>query len=136
MTYIAHRQFDGIAASGRNMSIPRETELPVISGWIATPGGEAVCAVNSENSKMHFSINDDKQGLERGALTWAIAYEPRRIGEGFRFSGDEIELLEKEYVHWLRDTDVILFNNDFFTAPVHELQKLADTLHIKPREVM
>lgn len=135
MTYITHRPFNGIAASGRKMEIPYGSEFSVIANWIATPQGEAICSIHSENAKRCFAVNDDGCGLERGALTWAIAYEPRQGQKGFRFSDSEIELLEKDYGRWLRDTEFILFNDDFFAASVPELQKLADALNIKPRSV-
>ena len=86
----------------------------------------------------HFARNDDGQGLERGRLTWAIAYS-RRVrtgpnGRQQRFTEEEIELLERKWAHFLRqDVEVILFNEDFFAAAVPELKELADALHIKVR---
>ena len=97
-----------------------------------------MCFATSENAKKHFARNDDGMGLERGKLTWAIAYSQRvRKGESGRvqrFTDQEIEMLEREWAHFLRqDVEVILFNEDFFAAEVPELAKLADALHIKVR---
>lgn len=139
MKYITHHRFKGIAACGEHMNIPYGTELDTAGDCIITPEGKAVCFKTSENAKLHFSRNDDGRGLERGALTWAIAYSERRresrSGMGiYRFSDEEREMLEKDWPHFLReDCDFILFNERFFAAPVEELQKLAEALHIKVR---
>ena len=71
-----------------------------------------------------------------GALTYAIAYSNRERysaeGRRQRFSDEEIEMLERDWGHFLRqDLEVILFNEDFFAAEPEELQKLADALKIK-----
>lgn len=85
-----------------------------------------------------YGDGDGGQGLERGKLTWAIAYSQRvrtgPNGRQQRFTEEEIELLERKWAHFLRqDVEVILFNEDFFAAAVPELKELADALHIKVR---
>ena len=106
--------------------------------FIITTEGKPICYATSEAAKMHFARNDDGQGLERGKLTWAIAYSKRvrtgPNGRQQRFTEEEIELLERKWAHFLRqDVEVILFNEDFFAAAVPELKELADALHIKVR---
>lgn len=138
MEYITHRRMRGMAAFGERMNIPYGTKFETIGEWIATGDSKAICAVHSEISKMYFARNDDGRGLERGALTWAIAYSPRqrkhKDGHVYRFSEDEIELLERHYSHWLRqDVGTILFNDDFFDAQVPELKMLANALNIKTK---
>ena len=102
------------------------------------PDGRHICYSTSENAKLHFARNDDGRGLERGALTYAIAYSQRdrrgASGRKQRFTDAEIEMLERDYGHWLRpDTEWLLFNEDFFAASPEELKVLADTLNIKVR---
>ena len=128
MKYITHNRFKKLAACGEAVNIPYGTEME----------GKPICYATSEAAKMHFARNDDGQGLERGRLTWAIAYSQRvrtgPNGRQQRFTEEEIELLERKWAHFLRqDVEVILFNEDFYAAAVPELKELADALHIKVR---
>lgn len=137
MKFIVHHRFKGIAACGEKLNIPYGTELDTAGDFIITPDGKAICFQTSENAKLHFARNDDGQGLERGALTWAIAYSERRRESKagiYRFSDEEREMLQRDWPHFLReDCEFILFNEAFFAAPIEELQKLADALNIKIR---
>ena len=117
-----------MAIGGKWVNLPYGTELEVIAGCIDTPEGMAVCYSTSEDAKRHFACNDDGRGLERGALSWAIAYarRPRQFTEA------QIDLLERDWSQFLRkDVDTILFNEAFFVAPPEQLQQLAAALHIK-----
>lgn len=137
MQYITHHRFKQKAACEKVLNIPYGTKLETIGSFIATPDGEGICFTTSESAHKHFARNDDGNGLERGALTYAIAYgkhkKPKADGNGaYRFSGEEIEMLARDWKHFLRDdVDVILFNHEFFNADVSELRKLADALKIK-----
>ena len=127
--YICHRTFSGQTLSGYR-DIP--TGYPVWErGGVIYDNNAPICRVHSENGARHFCRDDDGQGLRRGSLTFNIAYSDRRAEGGYpsRFSPDEAELLVKDYSHWLRPhRDVILFNDDFFKAPVEELLVLAEKL--------
>lgn len=137
MEYIVHKRFKEVAACEKVLNIPYGTKFETIGGFIATPDGKAICHIKSENAHKYFSRNDDGNGLERGALTYAIAYgnrrKPKSDGKSlYRFSDEEIKMLERDWKHFLRDdVDVILFNHDFFNANVSELRKLAEALKIK-----
>lgn len=138
MKYITHNRFKQLAACGEPLNIPYGTELETAGNFIVSPEGKPICCTTSENAKMHFARNDDGQGLERGKLTWAIAYSRRvrtgQSGRQQRFTEQEIKLLEDKWAHFLRqDVEVILFNENFFAAAVNELQQLADALHIRVR---
>lgn len=138
MKYVTHHRFKELALCGERLNIPCGTELHTEGYILISPEGKAVCYWTSENAKKHFARNDDGRGLERGALTYAIAYSNRERysadGRRQRFGDDEIEMLEREWGHFLRqDVEVILFNEDFFAAEPEELQKLADELKIKVR---
>ena len=127
-----------LAACGEAVNILYGTEMETAGDFIITTEGKPICYATSEAAKMHFARNDDGQGLERGKLTWAIAYSQRvrtgQNGRQQRFTEEEIELLERKWAHFLRqDVEVILFNEDFFAAAVPELKELADALHIKVR---
>jgi hypothetical protein len=43
-------------------------------------------------------------------------------------------MLTKDYQRFLKPTDMILFNNDFFNAEISELEELAKKLNIKAKE--
>ena len=134
MKYVTHHRFKELALCGERLNIPYGTELDTEGYSIVMPDGRAICYSTSENAKKHFSRNDDGRGLERGALTYAIAYSRRDAGNGFRFSEAEAEILTRDWGHFLRpDVDVILLNEDFFAAEPEELQKLAAALKIKTR---
>ena len=134
MKYITHHRFKKLSAFGKKLNIPYGTELETMNNFIITPENEAICFTTSENAKLHFACNDDGRGLERGKLTYAIAYKKHGNGNGFRFSDSEIEILERDWKHFLRqDVDTIIFNEDFFAADVEELQRLANALRIKVR---
>ena len=131
MDYITHRRFKANAMCGR-INLRYGTRVMSEGGLICKPDGGPICFATSENAKLYFARNDDGMGLERGALTYAIAYGRRRGMAGQRFSDAERETLMRDYPHWLRqDTDYLLFNNDFFAAPVEELRELANRLKIK-----
>ena len=135
MKYITHRRFKGLAACGQELNLPYGTGLTTVGNFLVTKDGRVVCGKNSENGLRHFAVNDDGKGLERGALTYAIAYgtRQRKCKNGvYRFSEKEREMLSNDWGHFLnKDVDFILFNDDFFTAQIDELQQLAKVLNIK-----
>lgn len=132
MRYITHHRFRGLSTCGRSVNLPYGTELTLKNGFISTADGKMICFPTSENGHTYFAINDDGKGLERGALTYAIAYAQRDAGDGFRFSEEEATMIKQDYPHFLReDADSILFNHQFFEGDVDELKSLASTLNIK-----
>lgn len=138
MKFVVHHRYRGLDAGGNPMNVRYGTEYETIGDFIATPEGRGICFTASEAAKEYFAVNDDGRGLERGALTHAIAYSHRERewpdGSVRRFSEAEVEMLETSWGHWLRqDVDTILFNNDFFAAQPEDLQRLADALKIKVR---
>lgn len=134
MKYITHHRFKGLALCEKQLNLPYSTEVEARDNYLYTNEGDLICAVTSENAKLHFARNNDKRGLERGALTYAIAYANRNSHSGSRFDEKEIELLQRDWAHFLRkDVPVILFNESFFVADLEELQKIAKALKIKSR---
>lgn len=134
MTYITHHRFKDKALCWERLNIPYGTELECAGETLITSDRRAVCYRTSENAKRHFARNDDGKGLERGQLTYAIAYSNRNEGNGFRFSDDEVKLLVRDWSRFLKpDLDFIMFNDDFFAADIEDLKRLADALKIKIR---
>ena len=137
MEYITHRPFHGVTEAGRLLEIPVSTVLPVLGERIAKDNA-SVCTVRSHIAYKFFARNDDGMGMERGKLTYAIAYAPRvrlhKDGHVFRFSEDEAALLNEKYKHFLKPVDTIIFNHDFFNADVDELTNMAEDLGIQKEE--
>lgn len=137
MEYIVHRRCRETSATGDKLNLPYGTRLQTIGDFIATPEGKAVCFTTSELAHRFMARNDDGRGLERGKLTWAIAYSPRdrRSDDGKRrqrFTDAEIRMLERDWSRYLvPDIETILFNNAFFEAEPEELAPLAEALKIK-----
>lgn len=133
MTYTTHHRFRKLSMSGEKLNLPYGTELKEENNIIYTLSGKPICFATSQNAKQHFSRNDDGQGLMRGAITYAIAFAARKNkDEGFRFTQEERNLLCEKYNRFLRnDTDYLLFNDDFFTAEISDLQAVAADLKIK-----
>lgn len=131
MEYICHTRYKKRGASGREYNLPRGTVLETVGPFIAKDN-TAVCRVDSEDAHVYFARNDDGCGMERGRLTSAIAYSDRHPNEdnGYRFTDEEIEMLERDYGHFLRKLDVILFNHDFFNADILTLREIAKRLEV------
>lgn len=127
MKYICHKRFKGTTLNGY-ANIPYGTEYES-NGSFLCDNGNPIFATTSLNCHKHFARNDDGQGLRRGALTYAIAYAPR--GKEPRFSENEVDLLTREYMRFLKTTDTILFNDAFFNADISELETMAKALNIK-----
>lgn len=136
---IVFRRFKDLGICG-DVNIPYGTELTATpDGFVTFPDGRKITKIHSQNYIQHFSTNDDGQGLLRGKLTYAIAFSPRerkhKNGYVFRFSEDENDMIRKEWGKYLMPyDDTILFNNDFYDAPIEDLKKLADALDIQIEE--
>jgi len=133
MEYICHKRYKKRGASGKAYLFRRGKKLETVGRFICT-GPEAVCAIRSEDAFRHFARNDDGNGFERGKLTFAIAYAKRQPNKenGFRFTEQEVDMLETEYPHFLRrDVDTLIFNEDFFNADIGELKELYQKLEVR-----
>ena len=129
--YIVHKRFRGLAACNKTMNLPYGTELQLHGNFICN-NGDPICYPSSDNAFKHFAINDDGNGLERGKITYAIAYATRNKGVGSRFNEDEINLLNDKYSHFLKpNLDYIVFNQRFFEADIEELRSMTKEFNIK-----
>lgn len=132
MQYICYKRFKGKTLSQDNANIPYGTTFEATGVILLDSDNKPMMTTTCYNCHQHFSRNDDGQGLRRGKLAYAIAYAPR--GDKFRFSEEEIAMLTRDYQRFLKPTETILFNNDFFNAEVSELEELAKKLNIKVKE--
>ena len=132
MKYICHNRYKKTGASGKEYLVRFKDEIETVGNFIAK-GAEAVCAITSDDAFRHFARNDDNNGLERGKLTYKIAYAPRRpnIDNDYRFTETEIEMLRTEYSRFLiKDNVAVIFNYDFFNADIEELRELYKRLEV------
>ena len=128
MQYICYKRFKGKTLSQDHANIPYGTKFETAGDFLCD-NGKPMMATTSYNCHKHFSRNDDGQGLRRGKLAYAIAFAPR--GKSYRFSEDEIAMLTREYQRFLKPTETILFNDDFFKAEIADLEELAKKLNIR-----
>lgn len=138
MTYTTFRRYrTDHAVCGHQLNLPYGTQVHTPDGttsdMLLTERGQAICLARSHDGVRHFARDDDGHGLERGKLTYAIAHAPRGDGP-FRFTNDEREMLSRDYAHWLKPLDVILFNDDFYRADIDDLRELARRLNIEVTE--
>lgn len=130
MKYICHKKYNKKAACGEELLVCVDDELETVGPFIAQ-NEKAVCAITSEDAYVYFARNDDGNGRKRGNLTYKIAYAPRHPNKdnGFRFTEEEIEMLEENYSKYLRkDSNTIIFNYDFFNASIEDLQEIYNRL--------
>lgn len=131
MNYITHHRFKNISMFGKELNLPYGTLLECRND-ILYYKDIPVCFASSENAKRYFSRDDDGKGLERGYLTYEIAFSTR--GKGYRFTEKERNLITEKYSYWLvKDVDIILFNEDFFNADIPSLSAFAAELKVKRR---
>ena len=128
MEYICHHHYNKFGASGKLYNFKPGARLDVIGRFIAYKNA-AVCATTSEDAYRYFARNDDGQGMKRGKLTYEIAYSERRPNkeDGYRFTPEEREILSTDYARFIRqDSDMIIFNSDFFNAEISELEEIKE----------
>ena len=120
MKFIVFRDYKGITVSGDFVDLPVGSEFDTI-GFFVAKDNAAICRLGSQVANMYFALNDDGNGLERGQLTYHIAYE-------LQLSDSQADFIRSNYPHFLKDSDALLFNQDFFNADIDTLQTIADEL--------
>lgn len=133
MKYIIHHRLKGSTISGQ-VNLPYGTKLVSNDNRFIIGSSGTICVIGSEQYNQHIAPNDDNNGLERGAITYAIAYKntPTYSSRGQRFTEEQINILTSKYQRFLvPDVDAILFNTKFFNAPIEDLRTMAKDLNIK-----
>ena len=128
MEYVCHRRYQKRGANGKPYNLKVGSRFDSIGQFIAYKNA-AICSIRSEDAYMHFARNDDGRGLERGRLTYEIAYSDRHPNEdnGFRFTDEEARILMRDYSRFIRqDVDTIIFNFEFFNASIEELKEIKE----------
>ena len=129
MEYIAHRRYDGKDMQGNEILIRRGKRLDR-RGDVLYYDDKPVCIWRSLTAKQHFANNADGLGLQRGELTYKIAYAKRGDGSQ-RFTDAEQELLRRDCGQYLKpNVEVLLFNDEFFELPPDVLRQIAAAVNI------
>lgn len=133
MKYITHRRLKGKGLCDKVLNLPYGTRLTEDeNGFLVTKQGDTVCSTTSEVCRMHFAIDGDGKGLERGKYTHAIAYSRKGMNsEGFRFTEKQRSIIVRHYQRFIEEHDYIIFNDKFFKASIEELKAMAKELGIK-----
>lgn len=126
---IVFRDFNDNAICG-NISLKRGEEFSIIyfqnddREYVCLPSGEKIVARYSHNYINYFSLNDDKQGLLRGDLTYKISHT--------QFTPEQVKILRTSWKQYLLSyTEVTLFSNAFFDAPIEDLQNIIKDLQLE-----
>lgn len=123
--YIAFRPFHRKALGGE-VCIRRGDPLVQQRGFLYY-NGIPICIWNSQAAKEHFAPNNDGNGIMRGDITFAIAF-----ASSLSDTQKRIILKNPSFRRFLKnDNRVLLFNDDFFAAPIMELTNMAWKLGIK-----
>lgn len=134
--YVAYRKFTHKTLGGTMREFPRGAIVTERNGYLIMRDGEPICTTHSQNGRQFFAPNYDGNGLERGDIAYALTEASRKNRVGFRFNATEREELQAKWGKYLQSGDVILFNDDLFTAPIPELRQLADRFLLRPKEVI
>ena len=133
--YICHTRYNGVDIQNNKILIRRGDKLKRCGDFLCRDDRQ-ICIYRSLIGKQHFAINDDGKGLERGYLSYAIAYAHRVNHDGGgdiqqRFTDSEIEILVRDWREYLKpDCDTILFNDKFFELEPEILRQIAKSINI------
>lgn len=124
---IVFRDFNGKSLSGY-ISLHRgeelETTIKDYREFVCLPDKTIIVAVYSQYYIEHFSRDDDGQGLLRGDFTYKISQT--------EFSNEQQEILRKDWNKYLLPyKETLLFNNNFYEAPIEDLKNILSSLKIE-----
>ena len=133
----SENRYKGKAMDGSEVLVRRKKELER-KGDSLYFEGHPICIYRSLVGKQHFAVNEDGKGLERGVITYALAYAPRlRWSEDKerprqqRFTDEELETLSEKWGNYLRpNIDMLLFNDTFFEESPDVLREIAMSVNV------
>lgn len=111
------------------LRLPIGTKLVERNNILFYKNSQAICWVDSPNGHKYFAINNDGNGLIRGLLTQSIIKEISDTPWKIRLLNQH----EKELQKYKRNTLISFWdwNNDFYKAPIKDLEKISKILNIK-----
>ena len=137
MDYVTHTRYKGKTMNGAHI-LARRGDVLERKGDILYLKGEPVCIYRSLVGKQHFARNDDGFGIQRGEITYALAYAPRLRYGGpngtiqQRFTDEELEILVRDWGKYLKpNIDMLLFNDIFFEESLDVLRQIAASVNVE-----
>lgn len=131
--YIIHKRFKGNAICGQ-VNLPYGTVCDCKDG-VLMYNGQYLCFVGSENSHQHLAIDEDGNGLRRGALTRAIMQKLSKRDDKYQARWDKI--WEDEICQRYKRGDYAdywLWNHEFFSAPIEDLLYIAALIGVREEQ--
>lgn len=130
MKYITYKRFKDRAICG-DVNIPANTECEERNGMIYY-NNNPICLITSENAHMHFTVNDDGEGMKRGKIIHDINLLLRRKDDNYQSRWDRVwedELCQKykrpeHQDHWL-------WNHEFYNADINDLEYILNLIQKK-----
>jgi len=114
MEYLFHRRFKRKGIGGE-FNLPRGIKCEEVDGTICYQG-RPICLNTSQVAKEHFAVNNDGCGLQRGDLTYAIAFGTPLTELQQNIARDTPSI--NRYIR--DDCQTILFNDFYYHAPIME----------------
>ena len=129
MHYICTRAFTGRAINNLqdiDIRYGKTVESDEGAGTISDGEGNTICRTESQVGHQNFARDDDGNGLERGVITYKIAFD-------YPFTNEQLDMIREKYAEFVRDIPfgAIMFNNDFFKADIEVLRTMAEELGIE-----
>lgn len=134
MEYITFKRYKGPTPAG-SVNIPALSICEVINGVVYF-NHKPVCAVHSDACDAHFAYNGDGNGVHRGHLTSAIKKQllrkPNETAEQHQARWDKIweDKVCAPY-KWQIDPERWMWGDNFYTAPIEDLQHIAKLIGAK-----
>ena len=117
MRYVCFKQYTGITADNKRVSIPVGAAFATIGDFI-TSNNAAVCAINSCDGLTHFARDDDGNGALRGSLTSSILSQP--------LTDEQLAYIREQFPTFLDEDN--RFTPDFYVADIDQLQLISAAL--------
>lgn len=130
MRFIVHKRFKDKALCG-NVNLPAMTVCEC-DGVIIKYNGNPICATTSENAHLHFALDDDGKGIQRGKLICSIQKKLSKRDDEYQVRWDKVweDPVCKKYKR-TEHADHWLWNHDFYNANIWDLQHIARLIGIK-----
>lgn len=124
MRYICTKPYHDDSLFGEEKIILKVgEEVQTNEQFIISQNNHLICRIDSEVGHVYFARDDDGNGLERGLITYILAFETK-------FTDVQKQILIEKYPQFLRGIDVFLFNYDFFKAEIEDLRDMANDLGV------
>jgi len=128
--YIVVKRFKDTAICGP-VNLAYGIEVVRKDSYLYSIDNKQLCAYQSQNAYDYFVGNDDGKGLERGKLIQEIKYLLQKPSTKHQKRWNKLWGANEVYKYRRNDyEDYWLWNSDFYTAPIEDLQHIKDLITI------